>query len=423
MKTYRTGRTRAVAGVGAVAAAALLLSACGNEGDGASSGGDAAETAEIEMWLYPVFGDETEHRSFWDEKISAFEAENEGVTVNYEIFPWANRDEAIQTALAGGVAPDLIYLIPDQLSTYADSLEPMDAYIPEEQLADIKVNVREAITTDDGLLGAPVLVSSDPLVCNASVFEEVGVEPPSTWDDVRAAAPAFADAGKYLFSYFASPEVSLNSSFYPLLWQAGGQVFSEDGSEVTFNDDAGVEALTFLKELNDLGVLEPDTLTSFPALEQTALATGESACQYGSYQPASFTELWGEENILVLPQLENVERVGYGTIGALAMFDSSEHKEAAGAFAAYASGKDVVEDYVTATNYFSPLESSGMLYEEGTLTAQNEATAQYTTIGQLHPNAREVMGVLAAEIQSVLLDGKDPQQALDDAAAAAGSII
>lgn len=420
MKRSQTGRSRAGAGIATTAAAVMLLGACGGGGD-ADSGG--ADSAEIDVWLYPVFTDEAEHRAFWDDKIATFEEENDGITVNYEIFPWANRDEAIQTALAGGVAPDLIYLVPDQLSTYADSTEPMDQYLPEEQLNDIQDNVREAITTDDGMLGAPLLVSSDPLVCNGSLFEEVGAELPSTWDDMRAAAPAFADAGKYLLSYFASPEVSLNASFYPLLWQAGGDVFSDDGSDVIFNDEKGLEALTFLQELHEMGVLEPDTLTSFPALEQTALATGDSACQYGSYQPGHLTELWDEEDIIVLPQLENAARVGYGTIGALAMFENSEEKEAAGAFAAYATSKDVVEEYVKATDYFSPLQSSGSLYEEGTLAAQNELTAQYTTIGQLHPSAREVMGVLAAEIQAVLLDSKDPQQALDDAAAAARSII
>lgn len=418
--TVPASRARMIAPTAFLAVAALGLAACSSGEDGSGGG---STSSEVEIWLYPTFADEAEHRAFWDAKIEEFEAQNEGITVSYEIFPWANRDEAIQTALAGGVGPDLIYLVPDQLSTYEDSIEPLDAYLPEAHVDALQDNVAGAITTDKGLLGAPVLTSSDPLVCNAAVFEEVGADLPSTWEDLREAAPKFAAAGKHLLAYWGSPEVSLNASFYPFLWQAGGQVFTEDGSDVAFNDEAGLEALEFILELHELGALDPDTLTTFPALEQTGLATGDTACQYGSYQPGLFVDLWEEEDIAVLPALENVERVGYGTIGSLAMFDSSDSKEAAGKFVAFASSQEVVEEYVVATNYFSPFEGSAGLYEEGTLQAQNEATTEFTTVGQLHPSAREVMGVLSAEIQAALLDGKDPQQALDDAAAAARSIL
>ena len=48
------------------------------------------------------------------------------------------------------------------------------------------------------------------------------------------------------FNYFASTDQTLNISFYPLLWQAGGDVFSKDGKSAAFNQQPGVDALTFL---------------------------------------------------------------------------------------------------------------------------------------------------------------------------------
>lgn len=425
LRTPRRRRTTLLGPVAAVAAGVLALSACsGSSTDNAdASSGEGGGSAELEVWLYPTFPEDSEHEAFWDEKIEEFETANEGITVNYEVFPWSNRDEAIQTALAGGVAPDLIYLVPDQLSTYADSLEPLGDYLPEDQISALSSSVVDSLTLDGGMVGAPLLTSSDPLVCNSAVFEDVGVEPPSTWEDVRAAAPAFAEADKNFLAYWGSPDVSLNASFYPFLWQAGGSVFSDDGSEVTFNDAAGVDALEFLVDLNEAGVLEQDALTSFPALEQTGLATGDTACQYGSYQAHMFTDLWEEEDIMVLPPLEGVERVGYGTIGSLSMFSDSENKEAAGEFLSFATSQENVDEYVTASNYFSPYESSTGLYEEGSLEAATEKTTEYTTVGQLNPASRQVMGLISAEVQAALLDGKDPQQALDDAAAAAQPLL
>ena len=41
----------------------------------------------------------------------------------------------------------------------------------------------------------------------------------------------------------------LNSYMYSLLWQAGGDIYTDDLKEVAFNGKAGVEALEFFKSL------------------------------------------------------------------------------------------------------------------------------------------------------------------------------
>jgi multiple sugar transport system substrate-binding protein len=411
--------------VAAGAACTVLLAGCSSSDDGGASAGssDGALSGEVTMWIYPVIADETTHQAFWDAQVEAFEAENPDVTVKVEVYPWAGRDESLTTAIASGTGPDVVYLIPDQLATYQSSIEPVDSYLSAEHVADILPNVVDSITVDGQMLGAPLLTSSNPLVCDKAAFDAIGVtEYPTTWDDLLDVAPALAEQGIYATNYWGSPEVTLNMTFYPLLWQAGGDVFSEDGTEVAFDSDAGVKALEFLIELNEGGYLEPDLITTTPSIEQTALAQNKVACTWQS-GPADVEAYWGAENIVIQPPLTDEETVGYGTVGSLSMLKGSDAKDAAGAWLDFVTSAEPVTEYVTTAKMFSPLTSTGELYADDPVYSAIEATIPDTTVGPVNEHSREVMGVLAPEIQAALLGQKTAEQALKDAATSAAALL
>ena len=405
--------TRLLAGSAMAAAAAMTLVGC-------SSGSTDSGEQTVTMWIYPVIADEAAHRDYWDGLVKAYEAEHENVTVKYEIYPWANRDESLATAIAANKAPDLVYLIPDQLSTYQKSIEPMDEYLPAEQQDDILDNVADSITIDGKLMGAPLLTSANALMCDKNAFDAAGLtEYPATWDDLMEIAPALKEKGIYATQYFASPEVTLNMTFYPLLWQAGGSVFNEDGTEVAFNSKAGVEALTYITEMAKNGYIEPDLISTFPSLEQTAIATNQVACTWQS-APADVSAYWGDDAIVIKPPLENKEAVSYGTVGSLAMMKNSASKEAAGEFAAFATNAENVVEYDLAANYFSPLKSTGELYADNAIQGAIEAIVPTSTVGEGLPSSREVIGVGAAGIQAALVGAKSPEPGGGDGAGSAG---
>lgn len=415
-------RIRKTLGVAAGLTTALLVAGC-STGDGGTTNGDAAAEQDVMLWLYPVIADEAAHKGHWDQVIADFEDQNPGINVDYEIFPWTNRDEAIQTALASKTAPDLIYLIPDQLVAYKDSIEPIGPYLSDERMSDLLPNVVESITLDGDMLGSPILTSAVPLLCNAAAFEAAGVtEYPETWQDFLDIAPKFTDAGMYAASYAAHPEMTLNMTFYPLLWQAGGAIFDEERASVAFDSPEGIDALEFLTSLNELGALEPDILTTSVPTEQTPLAQGKVACSW-HHEISQVAPYWDAEDIVVLPPLNEAESATYGTIGSLSMFKDSDSKEAAGAFAEYAGSPDVLVPYLETASYFSPLASTGELYADDPLLSAAEANVAVATVGELHPSSRALMGVLSPEIQAALLGQKTPEQALADAAAAAQPLL
>lgn len=399
-----------------VALAALAAAGCGGD---STSGGD--EKQSVTMWTYPVIFDEAKHRAFWDETITSFKAENPNIDVKVEIFPWANRDQALATAIAGNKGPDVVYLIPDQLPKYARNIEPVDKYL--ESKGDYHDNVVSSVSIDGKMMGAPILTSAVSLLCNKKVFDAVGETAyPATWDDMLRLAPKFKAAGFDMTAYPGDAKQTLNQTFYPLLWQAGGDVFSEDGKKVTVDSEAGRKALGFVKQLVDGGFVDKSLITTVPPIEQTRIAQNKVACVWHN-APSEIEQFWGKENIKVMPPLKESKQIAYGTVGSLSMLKGAKSKEAAGKWIAFATSADVATKYDKESMFFSPMKSAGTLYEGDPVLGELEKQVTLTTVGPLHEKARDVQGAIIPEIQAALLGQKSVDQALSDAAKAADALL
>lgn len=385
-------------------------------------GGDAdSSERSVTVRMYPVVSDEARHKELWSTLVTKFNQTNPDIKVTVEILPWAKRDEALQTAIASSTAPDLVYLVPDQLSSYEKDIEPMTNYLDGERRDSLLPNVKQAVTSGGEMLGAPLLTSANPLICNAAAFRAAGVtDYPTTWDDVNKMAPKFTEKGMYALTYSADPSQTLNMSFYPLLWQAGGSVFDSNG-KVSFNSPQGVRALEFITHLAREQALEPDPLTTAVNTEQTAFVAGRSGCTW-SIPAVDLVPHLGADNVVILSPLRDAQSVAYGTVGSLSMLKSAKDKEAAGKFAAFVTDPANSIDYLRAGGNFSPTSTSDALYADDPVLGKVEQTLPSVRFGELNRVARQVMGVLSPEIQAALLGQKTPQDALADATNAASAL-
>jgi multiple sugar transport system substrate-binding protein len=411
----RVGKSLSAVAVALVAA--LAVGGCGGSGSGDS------EKKSVTMWIYPVIFDEAKHRAYWDDTVKAFKAAHPDIEVKTEIFPWANRDQALTTAIAGNKGPDVVYLIPDQLPKYVRNLEPIDKYLDDAAKGDYHENVVKAVTIDGKMMGAPILTSAATPICNKKVFAAVGQTTyPNSWNDLLTMAPKFKAKGYDMTAYAGDAKQTLNQTFYPLLWQAGGEVFSPDGKSVTFNSDAGKKALTFAKQLVDGGYVDKTLLTSGPPIEQTRIAQNKVACVW-HMALTEVEKFWGKENIQVVPHFTETRQIGYGTVGSLSMLKNAKSKDAAGKWIAFATNAENTKKYDLASSFFSPKESTGPLYANDPVLGEQEKYVATSTVGPLHEKARDVQGVLAPEIQAALLGKKSVEQALNDAAKAADPLL
>lgn len=406
---------RAAIGTALIAGLVAGMAACGSD--------NAAENRSVTMWIYPVVADESQHKKFWDDTVADFKQDNPGIDIKVNIYPWADRDRQLQTAISGGKGPDIVYLIPDQLPKWENSLMPAEEYLPKATIEDYRENAREAVAPQGNLLAAPLLMTVVTPVCNKRVFQQAGVtEMPTSWDDFAALGPKFAAKGLYLTDYPADPASTLNTTFYIYLWQAGGDVFTADGTKTAFNSPQGLEALTYLKKLVDEKLVDPQLLTKVPPAEQQAVSQNKVACTQSS-APKLLIDHWGADNISVLAPFKKTKNITYGTVGSLAIFKRSKSKDEAAKFVSYVTQPDVMKKYLAIPGYFSPRKSQSSLYASDPILGEEEKYLDLATVGPLHPQAREVMAALAPEIQAALLGKKSPEQALADAEKAANALI
>ncbi|MFJ5178488.1 ABC transporter substrate-binding protein [Streptomyces griseoviridis] len=409
-------RTARLTAATTAAASVLALAGCGAGSDAA--GGKTTVTT----WVYPVIFDEKKNAAYWSGLEKAFEKANPDIDVKVSTYPWADRDTKLATALAAGKGPDVAYLIPDQLAAYRRNLTPADDYLSAKDRAAYRDSALKAVTVDGKAMAAPVLMSAYPLMCNKKVLDAIGTDTvPTTWEELAALGAAAKKKGYYGITYSGDTTATLNMTYYPLLWQAGGDVLSDDGRKAAFNSAAGVSALTWLKRFVDQGWTPKDLITKTPSIEQTDLARGKVACTWQN-SAAEVAGYWGEGNIVMGSALTGERAVAYGTVGTLAMFRGAD-TDAAGQWISFVSRPENVAGLVTPGGYFAARADGGDLYPGDTLQQATEKVLDSADVGPLNTASRDVMGALAPEIQAALLGKESPKAALDKAAAAADQII
>lgn len=414
-----------------LAAGSLALVAACSSGNGIGAGAVATRSANpskvsgtVTMWIYPIAP--TGEQTVWKARVAAFEHEYPHVKVNVVVQPWANRDEQLTTAIAGGKGPDVVYLIPDQIPGYAanGSLADVSGLISGDK-SDFRPSAVNALSYNGKLYAVPLLMSATTLLVNKKAMAAAGItQAPRTWDDLLADAPKLKQAGYYATEYDADPTQTLNETFYPLLWQAGGQVLTPDGKKAAFNSAAGVAALTFLKKLVDGGYVPKDALTTPPQTDTDPINQGKVAfVMTGDVAALTPTSAMPLSGWAVYPPLAEKKSVSYGTVGGLAILSRAQNNPAASAWVDWVTSAGQMKSYDKAHNYFPPRISVGTLFPANTLIGGEEKTLGDVNTGVVNLQARQLMSLIIPHIQAALLGQASPQQALSAAAGAVNNLL
>lgn len=254
--------------------AALALAAC--SGDGGATELDTTADVTITWWT----GQTDEAETILEDLAAEFSELHPNVTV--EVSSGASSTEELLQKLSAGFAADSYPNISYAFGSWASELESSGRTQDiTEQVADPDLGWDEfseaaratVQPTGEAVIGFPALVDNISLIYNKTVFDDAGLDYPTddwTWDDFREAAAALTDPATetYGYAYSVSGSEETTWQFWPHLWQNGGQILSEDQSTATFDSDAGVEALEFLRlmAVEDGSVYLDQTDTKFGQL-------------------------------------------------------------------------------------------------------------------------------------------------------------
>ncbi|MEV7910485.1 ABC transporter substrate-binding protein [Streptomyces griseus] len=382
---------------------------------------------DITVWMYPVVADPRADAAYWEGIEKKFQRASPAVRLNVERMPWAGRDARIAEALAGESGPDVILLMPDQIPFFTSqgALAPIEAALKGE-VDKFLPAARDAVTVSGRIYGAPVYQTVTTTIYNKRLLSDAGiVTPPATWEEIKAAAPKLRGEGVALLDYSASDDASLNLNFYPLLWQAGGRVFAEDGTRVAFNGPEGVEALTFLTDLYQQGSVPSSAMDNQNRLDGQALGRQQTAMGYSVVLADAelAARTWGTENLLVGGPLQGPAReAAYGAPGALVVSAKSRHRAEAEKFLTFMIQPEQIRSLGKASGYLSP-RSDVVVPIDSPYARQYQAALASASAGEPHIASRRVMSLLAPEIRAAMAGRKSPAAALDAAAAAADELL
>ncbi|MDI9888460.1 sugar ABC transporter substrate-binding protein [Streptomyces sp. HNM0645] len=415
----KTGFKRATAPLALLTLTTLTVAGCG--------GDSGAESKKVTVWMYPVIMDPKANAAYWDGIEKGFEAKEKGVDLSIEQLPWENRDQKLATAFGSGKGPDVVLLGPDQIPQYQanGAIRPVDRAIEEARSA-FRPNALEAMSQDGKVYAAPIYHTVTSTLYNKKLLEKAGItEPPATWDAIRAAAPKLKQAGASTLDYSASNEASLNMSFYPLLWQAGGKVFDDGGKKAAFNGPEGVEALSFLVDLYKSGAVPRSAMNNANLFTDQALGKQQVAMGYTN-TPADAVlaeKAWGKGNVIVGPALTGPgKQVCFGMPGGLGINARSGNVAGAEKFIAYMVEPAQIESMGKAGGFFSPRTDVTVPNDSAYAKEYREAL-NHTYPGEPNPAARQLMALISPEIQAALTGKKSPKAALDAAAAEADELL
>ena len=268
----RTTRGRSAAGAAALLATTALLASCSAGAQGATTLDKDADVT-LTWWT----GQADQAQTILTGLAEEFEEEHPNVTIEVSSGAPSTEDllQKLSSSFAGGTYPDISYAFGSWASELADSGRTLDI---SEQVADPAVGWDEfsgaaratAQPTGDATIGFPAVVDNLSLIYNKTVFDAAGVEYPTadwTWDDFRTAADELTDpaTSTYGYAYSVSGSEETTWQFWPHLWQNGGEILDESETEATFDSEAGVEALTLLRDMavEDESVYLDQTDTKF----------------------------------------------------------------------------------------------------------------------------------------------------------------
>lgn len=406
------------------AMAVSMVAGCGSKSDSKKSDSKSGEKT-LEVWVPPL-DDATEKN--WGDLLKDWEKEND-CKVNLTVIPWDKYEETYTTALNSGEGPDVGYMYNEMFPTYIDAgaVEDMSSYVTDEDKKEYKYLSNGNMM--DGQYGWP-LVTGVPFVLyyNEDILNALGEKAPETWDDfARICQEATKDTdgdGKVdQYGFACGMNTSdigamqiLNAYYYSALWQNGGQVYNDDLKSVSFADEAGKEAITWLKGLTSymnedfMSLSWSDAFSNVFGAGKAAFGITRSSQTDGT----TFAETYPDLNWNFVTSLKNKDFGTFGATDCLTLMSACEDKDLAMDFIKYVTGSEFMTAYHAKCPGAALTDSEPYVGDEKMEKIYTEDKDKWHGI-QAGPCGTQILNQLAADFQGIMSGETSVDEGLKEA--------
>ncbi|MFB8115381.1 extracellular solute-binding protein [Streptomyces sp. NPDC056465] len=242
---------RIAAPAAALVLAGLTATACAPQTSDTSAGGDE-KSGTLRVWLFQEVGNKPKEKVV-DAAVADFEKAHEGAEVEVEYIPVDTRAQRIKAAFNDPKsAPDLIEYGNTDTAGYvkdgglADISKEFAAW---DEAKDTDPTAKQSVTVGGEVYGAPFFVGVRALYYRTDVFEDLGIEPPKTQDELISTAKKIHREKPDLYGLAVGGAYTYGAM--PFIWARGGELADETGVTYTSAVNSakareGIEAYTSL---------------------------------------------------------------------------------------------------------------------------------------------------------------------------------
>jgi multiple sugar transport system substrate-binding protein len=345
--------------------------------------------SSITLWTYPIGG--WGNQDTVKELTDAFKADT-GIDVTVEYLTYSDGDDKVNTALTAGQGPDLIMEGPERLvanwgvNGYMVDLSDL---VDSTDKSEINASALSACySTDGAMYEYPLVMTAHCMAINLDAFKAAGADQYLDLENHTWTTEDFINAVNALYDYYGTTvgavycqgqggdqgTRALVNNLY------GGTFTNADHTAYTWDDEANIQALQELYDLN--GIAYDASIVGGDEINLFRNGTLKMAfCWNIAQQLSGDTTDSGEEIVFMSFPSETGESLLQGGIWGFGIFDNGDDSKIAAAkeFIAYMCDSEHTIDAVKAANYFSVRDTA-----EGTdltgIWADNDTMNEYTKL-------------------------------------------
>ncbi len=373
---------------------------------------------------YFTFSPGEQHEEDLQKMISAFEAENPNIKINYEMASFDDYFTKLQTRLAGGSAPDTFELNYESFVNYAskDVLLPLDELINTDSDFDpsqINQEAFKAFQHNGKQYGMVESFSNVVLYYNKDLFDEAGVDYPSadwTWEDELEAAKKLTNKDNGIYGTYAPIQFW---EFYKTIEQNGGSIFNADKTEATVNSNENIEALQWMiDKVHKYGITPSDSEMSGQSDGDLFKAGKIAMLRTGIWMMGSFKDAPFEWDIALEPG--NTQKAHHFFANGIAAYKGTEHPEAAWKWLQFMSASEDAAKIRVDSSWELPAVSNTELVDAYLQQTPPESKAvvfealDSLVVPPVIEEWNKLTDAFGKELDLVKLGKKTPEEALND---------
>lgn len=236
----------------ASATSAVLLAACSPSPTAPAAPGGAEAPAATSITELDYYADE-QGSAAW-QKILDTCAGQTGIKIERQKVPTNQMLPKVLQSASSKTLPNLLFTDNPTLQQVAatGALTPLSDYgISTDGYYD---SIVKAGTYQGKVYGVAPGVNGLALIYNKDLLQAAGVEPPKTWDELKAAAAKLTKDGKYGLAFSAIPSEEGTWQFLPFFWSNGAELSQLDSPKAA-------QALQYVTDLVNSGAASKSVVT------------------------------------------------------------------------------------------------------------------------------------------------------------------